>query len=294
MSFTATKAVRRIFHHSQKFKLVSPRTFHSKLTSHLGPAEHFSRCYVTVASSCCAQCSKRPGLTRYSSTRTIRTSSLTRTCSNLNDAFTEDNKERLVKQLGRMKTRRSLLASCTEEAGVFVPFCNVNSVPSVLFTLRSNQLNKHRGEVSFPGGKRDPEDKSVVDTAVREMEEELGLEKRHVQVWAQMPAMPDRLGKIAITPVIGFIGEIDVNSLELNPEEVASVFTLSLDHLCSAKNQRYTKHKHLRVSIMKRPVFINGPYRIWGLTAIVLDSVMAVLCPEFYQRVLEIKGHGLG
>ncbi len=145
MSFTATNGP-RIFHQLQSFKLVCPRTFHYKLTSHLAHAEH-SRCYVTVASSCCAQCSKRPGLTRYSTTRTIRTSSVTRTCSNLNDAFTEDNKERLVKQLGRMKTRRSLLASCTEEAGVFVPFCNVNSVPSVLFTLRSNQLNKHRGEV---------------------------------------------------------------------------------------------------------------------------------------------------
>ena len=54
---------------------------------------------------------------------------------------------RFVKQLGRMKTRKSLLASCSEEAAVFVPFCVVDSVPSVLFTLRSNKLNKHRGEV---------------------------------------------------------------------------------------------------------------------------------------------------
>lgn len=45
---------------------------------------------------------------------------------------------------------------------------------------------------------------------------------------------------------------------------------------------------------MKRPVFMNGPYRIWGLTAIVLDSVIAVLYPEFYQKMFEIKGHGLG
>lgn len=45
---------------------------------------------------------------------------------------------------------------------------------------------------------------------------------------------------------------------------------------------------------MKRPAFMNGPYRIWGLTAIVLDSVIAVLCPEFYQKMFEIKGHGLG
>ena len=46
---------------------------------------------------------------------------------------------------------------------------------------------------SFPGGKKDLEDNSIVDTAVREMEEELGLERSHVQVWAQMPAFPDRV-----------------------------------------------------------------------------------------------------
>ena len=46
---------------------------------------------------------------------------------------------------------------------------------------------------SFPGGKRDPEDNSIVDTAVREMEEELGLERSCVQVWAQMSAFPDRV-----------------------------------------------------------------------------------------------------
>ena len=44
---------------------------------------------------------------------------------------------------------------------------------------------------------------------------------------------------------------------------------------------------------MKRPVFVNGPHRIWGLTAIVLDIVMATFCPEFYRKMFEIKGHGL-
>ena len=51
---------------------------------------------------------------------------------------------------------------------------------------------------SFPGGKKDPEDKSIIETAVREMEEELGLEKSRVQVWAEMPAMPDRVITLTI------------------------------------------------------------------------------------------------
>ncbi|KAJ7393537.1 nudix (nucleoside diphosphate linked moiety X)-type motif 8 [Desmophyllum pertusum] len=211
---------------------------------------------------------------------------MARTCSNLHDAFSEANKARLVKQLGRMKTRRSLLASCSEEAGVFVPFCVVNSVPSVLFTLRSNQLNKHRGEVSFPGGKRDPEDTSVVETAVREMEEELGLERSRVEVWAQMPAMPDRFGKVAITPVLGFIGEIDVNSLVRNREEVESVFTLSLEHVCNPVNRGYTKFTSQAVL----PLFLNGPHRIWGLTAIILEQVLLALAPENFQQQLYRTG----
>lgn len=109
----------------------------------------FSRCYITTTTSShiCQRRRKAPVSTICNYSRTIRTSSLIRTCTNLSDVFSEENKDRLIKQLGRMKTRKSLLTSCSEEAAVFVPFCLVNSVPSVLFTLRSNQLNKHRGEV---------------------------------------------------------------------------------------------------------------------------------------------------
>ena len=145
MNFTATRGL-RIVHQLQSHKFIYSQTRHSSVQ----PVEHFSRFSATFASLCCPQCSKKPGLTipsLYSSSRTIRTSSLTRACSNFSDAFSETNKVRFVKQLGRMKTRKSLLASCSEEAAVFVPFCIVDSVPSVLFTLRSNQLNKHRGEV---------------------------------------------------------------------------------------------------------------------------------------------------
>ena len=56
---------------------------------------------------------------------------------------------------------------------------------------------------SFPGGKKDPEDESVIETAVREMEEEMGLEKSRVQVWAQMPAMPDRVIVTSVFKVNG-------------------------------------------------------------------------------------------
>ena len=52
----------------------------------------------------------------------------------------------------------------------------------------------HINFFSFPGGKKDPEDSSLIETAIREMDEELGLDRRHVEVWAPMPTMPDRVG----------------------------------------------------------------------------------------------------
>ena len=143
MNFATTSRGLRMFHQLQSLKLIYSRTFYS--TSQ--PAEHFSGCSATFSWLCCPQCNRKAGLTSIYSSRPIRTSSLKRACSNFNDAFSETNKVRFVKQLGGMKTRKSLLASCSEEAAVFVPFCVVDSVPSVLFTLRSNKLNKHRGEV---------------------------------------------------------------------------------------------------------------------------------------------------
>ena len=129
----------RMVHQFQSLLSIFSRTFQR--------AEQFSKYSATFSSLCCPKCSRKTDLTSIYSSRTIRTSSLKRACSNFNDAFSETNKVRFVKELGRMKTRKSLLASCSEEAAVFVPFCVVDSVPSVLFTLRSNQLNKHRGEV---------------------------------------------------------------------------------------------------------------------------------------------------
>ena len=142
MNFRATRAL-RMFHQLQNLQSIPSRTFHGT-SQH---EEYFSRYSATFSSLCCPQCSRKAGVASLHSSRTIRTSSLTRACSDFNDAFSETNKARLVKQLGGMKIRKSLLASCSEEAAVFVPFCIVDSVPSVLFTLRSNQLNKHRGEV---------------------------------------------------------------------------------------------------------------------------------------------------
>src|SRR5215831_1000836 len=74
-----------------------------------------------------------------------------------------------------MPTPLLLGSARPREAGVLAPLFALGGRPHLLFTVRSQQLTKHRGEISFPGGARDPDDTSTEHTALREAEEELGL-----------------------------------------------------------------------------------------------------------------------
>ncbi|HEY9118307.1 MAG TPA: CoA pyrophosphatase, partial [Marinobacter sp.] len=88
------------------------------------------------------------------------------------------------------------------EAGVLVPVTDDRHNPEIVFTLRSENLSTHRGQVSFPGGRRDPEDKSIADTALRETHEEIGLPPEQVQLIAPLSQVMS-LHQILVTPYVG-------------------------------------------------------------------------------------------
>ncbi|XP_006893463.1 PREDICTED: nucleoside diphosphate-linked moiety X motif 8, mitochondrial [Elephantulus edwardii] len=168
-------------------------------------------------------------------------------------------------------------------AAVLVPLCLVRGVPALLYTLRSSRLaGRHKGDVSFPGGKCDPTDQDVVHTALRETLEELGLEVSEQNVWGIMHPIPDQQ-KSTVVPVLANVGPLDPQSLKPSLEEVDEVFTLPLAHLLQAQNQGYThfcQRGHFRYTL---PVFLHGPHRIWGLTAIVTEFTLQLLAPATYQ-----------
>ncbi|XP_058161079.1 mitochondrial coenzyme A diphosphatase NUDT8 isoform X2 [Dasypus novemcinctus] len=171
---------------------------------------------------------------------------------------------------------RRLLAGATARyrarpaaAAVLVPLCLVRGAPALLYTLRSSRLaGKHRGDVSFPGGKCDPEDRDVVDTALRETQEELGLAVQEEQVWGILRPLHDRQ-KATVVPVLAGVGPLDPPSLRPNPEEV--------------QNQGYTnfcQDGHFSYTL---PVFLHGPHRVWGLTATITELALQLLAPGAYQ-----------
>ncbi|XP_033917466.1 mitochondrial coenzyme A diphosphatase NUDT8 isoform X2 [Melopsittacus undulatus] len=168
-------------------------------------------------------------------------------------------------------------------AAVLVPLCSVRGRPAVLFTLRSRRLGgPHSGDVSFPGGRRDPADADAVATALRETREELGLELTEQNVWGQLRTLPDR--GLMVAPVVANLGPLENLTLAPNPDEVAEVFTLPLAHLLREDNQGYTHFRTAGRYSYTLPVFLNGPHRVWGLTAVITELTLELLAPGRYRR----------
>ncbi|GAA6226239.1 nucleoside diphosphate-linked moiety X motif 8 [Lates japonicus] len=164
-------------------------------------------------------------------------------------------------------------------ASVLVSLCSVEGQPAFLFTLRSSTLKgRHKGDVSFAGGKSDLSDRDVVATALREAREELGVTVLTEQVWGVLKPLRDSSGMM-IAPVLANLGPVEELSFKPNPGEVEEIFTLSLSHLCDPKNCGYTHFRTGDKYGYTLPVFRNGKHRVWGLTAVALDHTLKLIVP---------------
>lgn len=199
----------------------------------------------------------------------------------ISDNVLEEQKHEFIKKMEQLSSQQPALNKDAMLAGVLVPFCTVNGKPSILFTKRSNKIVRNKSDVSFPGGKMDNKfDKNIIDTALRETMEEIGVPKSDIDVWIEMkPTIGTTDASINIVPVFGYISNLDLSKLVIDHNEVSSVFTATLEDLCDLEKQAYTKFKNGVVY----PLFYKEPYKIWGFTAVILDFCLANLLPDFYS-----------
>ena len=156
-----------------------------------------------------------------------------------------------------------------KQAAVLLPLVNTANGISVIFTERAWHLRHHPGQISFPGGKHEASDNSLLDTALRETEEEIGILQQQVDIFGRLPSIATISG-FTITPYLGFV---DSNhQLIIDKHEVRSVFEVPLSYLLDSKNF----HKqHLIANKQRHYTFcINYQNRlIWGATAQILHNL---------------------
>ncbi|MCY1405309.1 putative Nudix hydrolase NudL [compost metagenome] len=156
------------------------------------------------------------------------------------------------------------------EAAVLLPItCN----EELVLTLRATGLSTHSGEVAFPGGRRDPDDRDLIQTALREAEEEIALPSGLVDVITPLSTLVSRHG-IKVTPFVGFVP--DSVPYKPNDGEIAAVFSVPLEFF--RDDPRETTH---RIDYSGRhwfvPAYRFGEYKIWGLSAIMLVELLNLL-----------------
>ncbi|MFL6570850.1 MAG: CoA pyrophosphatase [Burkholderiales bacterium] len=148
-------------------------------------------------------------------------------------------------------------------AAVLVPIVDHPSGLTVIFTRRTAHLKAHSGQVSFPGGRAEPEDPTPEVTALREAHEEIGLALERVEVLARLPDYHTRTG-FRVTPVVGVV--TPPLALVPDPREVEEVFEVPLAFLLDPGNH-LRETRELQGRIVGYYVMRYGTHTIWGATA---------------------------
>jgi len=159
------------------------------------------------------------------------------------------------------------------EAAVLIPLLLKEDGLSVLLTQRTNHLRDHAGQISFPGGRMDPGDTSPADTALRESEEEIGLDRNRVEIIGHLPQYLTVSG-YSVTPVVGLVQA--QAEYVLDEFEVADVFEVPLSFLMDPANHQVRMWQSDQGS--RR--FYAMPYEnrfIWGATAGMLRNLYHLL-----------------
>lgn len=158
-------------------------------------------------------------------------------------------------------------------AAVLLPIIDRPSGLSVLFTVRSDQLKEHAGQISLPGGRMEPGDADARATALRETEEEIGLQRRFVEILGELP---DHLviSGYRVRPVVGLVRP--GFQLQPDPLEVAETFEAPLEHLLDPAHHGARRRSLGEVEFDVYDIRWNGR-SIWGATAGILMTLYGIL-----------------
>ena len=160
------------------------------------------------------------------------------------------------------------------ESAVLVPLTVTAEGLSIVFTRRRDDLRRHAGEFSFPGGRRDPGERDLLATALRETHEEIGIEPEAVTVIGALQPTATIATDFAVHPFVGIVRP-DAARIAA-PEEVAEIVTLTVESLLAGAERRRLSRRNVA---FRTSVFPVGERVIWGATARILADLFDRLGP---------------
>jgi 8-oxo-dGTP pyrophosphatase MutT (NUDIX family) len=161
-------------------------------------------------------------------------------------------------------------------AAVLVPLFESEDGLSIILTKRTDSVDTHKGQIAFPGGMKDETDVDLTATALRETQEELGIDSMHIDVLGTLDEHPVPSGFI-ITPVVAFLDHIP--KITPHSAEVAEVFDIPLSFFANDNHCRM-EEREFRGVVRKVWFYSFGKHTIWGATAAIIRNLLAVLSPS--------------
>ena len=161
------------------------------------------------------------------------------------------------------------------DSAVLLLLHEVDGIEHLLFQVRASSLALHSGEIGFPGGTRHHSDGTLVDTALREVEEEIGVPRAHVEVFGPLDDELTHSSNYRIRPYAGAV-ERGLREFALDASEVDELLSIPLAHLQSPEARGW--HPIDRDGVTElTPAYFHGEYVVWGATARILEQFLAVI-----------------
>ena len=182
-------------------------------------------------------------------------------------------KDRVRSVLSR-RQRKVVADPRLRKAAVLMPVYEDGDGLHILFTRRSEEMPQHRGQIAFPGGGQHPDDPSLLATALREAEEEIGLRPGDVEILGELDDTATATSHFIVSPFVGFIPH--PYSFRVNAAEIVELIPLPLSLLCDPSRFREELWDRDDAKI---PVYFYmvGSHVIWGLTARILKQFLEAL-----------------
>ncbi len=185
-----------------------------------------------------------------------------------------DLEKRLIAILPKVERRYRPEPHGLIRAAVLLPLLESSRGVEILLTRRTNEVKSHRGQVSFPGGTVSPADEGVIDTALRETEEEIGLSRSQIKILGTLPPISTVSTGYFVYPSVATL--LPPLNFKLNTREVKEIFTVPVEFILSEQNWRLDPVE-TQDGTFTTFYFRYQGYLVWGMTARLLRKFKEIV-----------------